>query len=141
MEDILLLEPDVEKDYPLLSARVQSTFIDLLFIVLLMFIFGTLLEQVGEVPDGVRIGLFVFVWIVYEPLFTTLGATVGNYIKGIRVRQHNNTSRRLPFYRALFRYLVKCFLGWVSFLTIHTNKERRAIHDLLSGSVMIYREK
>jgi hypothetical protein len=32
---------------------------------------------------------------------------------------------------------VKVMLGWLSFLTIHTNTEKRAIHDLFIGSVMI----
>lgn len=137
MEDSLLSLSEEEVEYPHLSTRVQSTFIDLLFIVLLMYLFGVLLELLGEVPDSVRIGLFVFVWIIYEPLFTTFGCTVGNYIKGIRVRRIDNTGRRIPFHMALVRYVVKCALGWISFLTIHGNKERRAIHDLAANSVMI----
>jgi hypothetical protein len=33
--------------------------------------------------------------------------------------------------------VLKTLLGWISFLTITRNTERRAIHDLVSGSVMV----
>lgn len=139
IEEPLFPEPIDEIAYPHLSTRVQSAFIDLLFIVLLMAIFGALLELFGEVPNAVRIGLFVFIWVLYEPLFIAFGCTVGNYIKGIRVRRVDNTRRRIPLHLALIRYIVKFFLGWISFITIHGNKERRAIHDLAAGSVMVWR--
>jgi uncharacterized RDD family membrane protein YckC len=123
--------------YPLLTDRVQSSFIDGIFLIILMFVFSTILDKFENVPDGVRIVLFTGLWIVYEPLCTTLGFTLGNYIKGIRVRQHTEVTRRINFFQALVRYVLKVILGWISFLTIHSNSERRAIHDFVSGSIMI----
>jgi len=76
-------------------------------------------------------------WAIYEPVCTTFGFTIGNLIKGIRVRDISNTSKRLNIFQALLRYFVKVLLGWVSFITIHFNPERRAIHDLAAGSVMV----
>lgn len=136
-EDLIISIPEEEPTYPLLGDRVQSTFIDMLFIVLSMFIFAFLLENIKDVPDWVRMGLFVFIWVIYEPLCTSLGCTIGNYIKGIRVRRYNNVDERINFFQAFIRYVFKCGLGWLSFVTIHGNKERRAIHDLVAGSVMI----
>lgn len=102
-----------------------------------MFVFASVLDRYENVPDWVRIVLFATLFIVYEPLCTSLGSTLGNYIKGIRVRKVSNTAKRINIFRAITRYIVKVLLGWVSFLTISSNPKRRAIHDFAGGSVMI----
>ncbi|MDI9364160.1 MAG: RDD family protein [Flavobacterium sp.] len=127
----------MEEKYPQLSERIQSTFIDTLLIVALMFLSANLLDKFNNVPDEVRIAIFVGLWIVYEPLCMTTGCTLGNYIKGIRVKKYSNSTKRINIFQATIRYVVKILLGWISFLTINTNSKRRAIHDLISGSVMI----
>lgn len=137
METTLLNDDDHQITYPLLGDRVQSTFIDLLSMMILMIIFSSILDKYKNAPDWVTIVLFVGIWAVYEPACTAIGCTPGNYIKRIRVRQHGDVSRRINFFQALLRYIVKIVLGWVSFLTIHSNKERRALHDLAVGSVVI----
>jgi len=125
------------ENYPQLSERVQSTFIDTILIIIMMFVFASVLDRYENVPDWVRIVLFATLFIVYEPLCTSLGSTLGNYIKGIRVRKVSNTAKRINIFRAITRYIVKVLLGWVSFLTISSNPKRRAIHDFAGGSVMI----
>ena len=127
----------MEEKYPQLSERIQSTLIDTILIVALMFLFTNLLDKFNNVPDEVRIILFVGLFIAYEPLCMTLGCTLGNFIKGIRVKKYSNTTKRINIFQAIIRYVVKVCLGWVSFLTINSNPKRRAIHDLISGSVMI----
>ncbi len=132
-----VLENDNQTIYPLLGDRVQSTFIDTILMIVLMFMFSSILDNYETAPDWVRMVLFIGIWSVYEPASTSLGCTLGNYIKNIRVRQHDDTAKRINFFRALLRYVVKILLGWISFLTIHSNAKRRAIHDLAAGSVMI----
>jgi uncharacterized RDD family membrane protein YckC len=141
MESINLENQNEEAKYPLLGDRVQSTFIDVLFIVALMFAIASVLENFKNAPDWIRIALFVGIWIIYEPLCTTLGATLGNYLKKIRVRKFGADSKHINFFQALMRYVLKLSLGWLSFLTIHSNKEKRAIHDMAAGSVMIKKRK
>jgi uncharacterized RDD family membrane protein YckC len=135
MENSVLVSQQVE--YPQLTDRLQSSFIDGMLIIVLMFVFSGMLERYENAPDWIRIGLFFGLWAVYEPLCTTLGATLGNYIKGIRVRQNGATGQRINFFQAFIRYVLKMLLGWISFLTIHTNPQKRAIHDIIAGSVMI----
>ena len=137
MESISNPQLPVEADYPTLSDRVQSTFIDSIFIIVAMFAFASILEKFGTAPDWIRIALFFGIWGVYEPLCTSLGFTIGNYAKGIRVKQVHNPSKRLNIGQALIRYILKVALGWISFLTMHFNPERRAIHDYAAGSIMI----
>lgn len=124
-------------EYPNLLDRFQSTFIDTIFIVILMFASASILERYEDPPDWIRIVLFFAIWGVYEPLCTSLGFTIGNYIKGIRVRRADNLAKKINIIQAFFRYLIKISLGWVSFITIHFNDERRAIHDLAVGSIMV----
>ncbi len=102
-----------------------------------MFVFASILDRYENVPDWIRILMFALLFIIYEPLFMTFGFTLGNYIKGIRVRKNSDSTKRINFFQAVIRYPIKIFLGWISFLTINSNPKRRAIHDLVSGSVMI----
>jgi uncharacterized RDD family membrane protein YckC len=123
--------------YPTLSDRIQSTFIDTILIVVMMSFAASALERYEDAPDWIRIALFFGIWGVYEPVCTALGFTVGNYIKGLRVRRASDNGRKINLLQAFVRYILKICLGWVSFLTIHTNSERRAIHDLVAGSIVL----
>lgn len=127
----------MKEKYPQLTDRVQSTFIDTILIVILMFAFASILDKFDNVPDWIRIVMFAGLFIAYEPLSMTFGSTLGNYLKGIRVRKNSNSSKRINIFQAIVRYPVKVLLGWVSFLTVNSNSKRRVIHDLVSGSVMI----
>lgn len=135
LEPFLVDEPTVH--YPTLLKRYQSLFIDLLFSILFTFGVAAVLDKVGEVPDWVRIAAFVFIWAVYEPLCQTFGCTVGNYLIGLRVRKATDESKRINILQAYVRYMLKMLLGWISFLTIHSNPQRRALHDLAANSVVI----
>ncbi|MFT3701535.1 MAG: RDD family protein [Agriterribacter sp.] len=127
----------MNEKYPELKERIQSSFIDFVLIIMLMFASVGILDKFDNVPDWIRIGLFIALFVAYEPLCMTIGCTLGNYLKGIRVRKDLDSTKRINIFQALVRYPVKIFLGWISFLTINSNPKRRAIHDLVSGSVMI----
>lgn len=127
----------MEEKYPLLTDRIQSTLIDSVLIIILMFVFANLLDNMNNPPDWIRIVMFVSIWLIYEPLCTSLGFTLGNYIKGIRVRNESKPEKNINIFQALLRYIIKVLLGWLSFLTIGSDSKRRAIHDLAAGSVMI----
>ncbi len=115
--------------------------IDTLLMVLMMFIVTWIMDKyviVKEDNEGlVKAISFVCIWGVYEPLSMTLGSTLGNYLIGIRVRKHKNYNKNINIFQAYIRFAVKLLLGWLSFVTIGMNEEKRAIHDMVSGSVMI----
>src|SRR5688572_23656221 len=106
METYVSTQPH-QPEYPLLGDRVQSTFIDSILIVILMFILASVLDRYEDVPTWVRISLFLGLWGLYEPLCTTLGGTLGNHIKGIRVRQAGTHSKKVNFIQAFVRYVLK----------------------------------
>jgi uncharacterized protein YneF (UPF0154 family) len=103
----------------------------------MMIIVSSILGNFSNVPDWLRIVLFIAIFIIYEPVCVAFGCTIGNYIKRIRVKKYTDINSRINFFQAMIRYTVKVCLGWLSFLTIHSNPSRRAIHDFASGSVMI----
>lgn len=126
----------MEEKYPTISTRMQSSFIDGIFVIVLMYIMSMLMDNFPYVYDEIRVFLFVLI-LLLDPICVSLGCTLGNYMMGIRVRKMDDTSKRIDFFQALFRYPIKVILGSISFLTIHSNPKRRAIHDFASGSVMI----
>jgi uncharacterized RDD family membrane protein YckC len=141
METTILENVTSNKVYPSLSDRIQSAFIDGVLIMVLMFVAAGVLDKYENAPDWIRIVLFFGLWAVYEPLCTSLGCTLGNYMKGIRVRRYTNESKRINFFAAFVRYCIKMLLGWISFITIHFSPERRAIYDYVVGSVMVKFQK
>ena len=138
--DSEITSPPAIEVYPSLVTRYQSAFIDLLVIIVMMFAAGYLLEYMENPPDWIRIALFFGIWAVYEPLLTSLGCTIGQYCMKIRVVNFNNREKKIIFPAALLRYVFKLLLGWLSFLTIGANKDSRAIHDIMAGSVVIYKK-
>jgi len=130
----------METEYPSLSARLQSIFIDMIFLIVLMIATSSLLDHFPNAPGWIRAVAFIAIFAIYEPACLAFGCTIGNYIKGIRVKKFADTNSRINILQALLQYIVKLSLGWISFLTMHSNPERRAIHDMASGSVMIYRK-
>ncbi|WP_369806237.1 RDD family protein [Desertivirga arenae] len=79
-------------------------------------------------------------WFLYEPLCTAFGCTIGNYMKGIRVRNREDHSQRINVFQAFLRYTFKLGLGTISFFVIHSNDEKRALHDMVSGSVVLKKQ-
>lgn len=127
----------VTYNYPTIVKRIQSIFIDMLLIVAAMFGAAKVFDLFGEVDASVKIVLFFGLWGVYEPFCTAFACTVGNYFMNIRVKKFDDPSKRINLFQAYLRYIFKTGLGWLSFVTVHTNNERRAIHDIVAASVMI----
>jgi len=130
---------DYSKVYelPTIKTRYISILIDGICLLLFALGISALFEKIGDVSGFVRGITFVIVIILYEPILVTLGCTIGQFFMNIRVRDFRNPEKKLSFYLVIFRFIIKIILGWLSFLTVTFNINRRAIHDLASGSIMI----
>ncbi|MEL7146646.1 MAG: RDD family protein [Bacteroidota bacterium] len=131
-----------EERYPGILMRVKALFVD--SVVLLVFMIGAtfIFKQFEHVNDNLRVAAFLFIFVLYDPLFTSLfGGTIGHQILGICVKRGSNHERNVIFPLTLVRFVVKALLGWISLLTVSGNIERKAIHDYLAGSVVIYAKK
>ena len=125
-------------NYALLIDRIKSAVIDSIVIIGFMYAFTEILSLFDTVPNYVRIILFAFVFLIYEPLLVSLfGQSIGHsYIK-IKVVRDTESQKNISFPVAVIRFLCKVFLGWLSLLTVTGNKKKKAIHDLIANSIVI----
>lgn len=121
--------------FPPLWKRMGAYLIDIYFVFMLAYAIISILPQ--SIADNFRIPIFLLV-ILYDPICnSTLGYTFGAFLFKFRVRSATNTDKKLSFGKAFIRFVVKLLLGGISFLTIHSDSMRRAIHDNVAGSVVI----
>ena len=127
-----------EMKYGTLINRVKAAIVDFMVLMGLILAVSTILSKFENVPDFVRVILFILIFILYDPIFTsTIGATIGHLILGLRIRRSNDEDRKIIFPIAIVRFILKALLGWISLLTIAVIKKKKAIHDLVAGSVVL----
>lgn len=130
-----------ETNYPRVAARAKAMIIDSIVLIILIVTATQLLAGFDVVPDYVRMGVFVLVFFLYDPIFTSLfGCTIGHLVIGIRVKRESNPDKNLLFPLAIVRYAIKLGLGMVSLFTVMSDSKGKAIHDMVVGSVVIYAE-
>ena len=146
MDDLLDNE---ELDYsellpkPSLILRVKSTIIDSVVIILLMFLSAFVLNSLKIESGEIRLIAMLSI-IFYEPIFVTLGGTIGQRIMGLKLIKSSSYKRygnelNIHILNSFLRYFAKLLLGWISLLTIHSDKYGQAIHDKIGNSIMTYK--
>lgn len=126
-----------EYELPSIKTRYISMLIDVVLILVLSLGISALFEKIGEVHYSIRGFTFLIVVILYEPILISIGCTAGQLLTNIRIRKFKDPLRKIRFINAVLRLITKVLLGWISFLTITFNDNRRAIHDYASGSIVI----
>jgi uncharacterized RDD family membrane protein YckC len=120
--------------YPNVLRRYLATVVDL-------FVLWCIFYAISQTPALTERGALAY-WILavslllYEPLLTTYACTLGQAVMRIRVRTVGNLTR-IGLDQAFGRMIVKYLLGIISFLTVPARQDRRAIHDLSSGTIVI----
>ena len=126
----------MELQYPSILRRYLSTFIDSLFVIGVLILVSYLLDSEENAATNIRLGIILFMFFVYEPIFTSNFCTIGQKLTGIRVRKIS-TGNKISIIQAYVRIILKIFLGLISFFTIPFSKNKRAIHDFAVGSFVI----
>jgi uncharacterized RDD family membrane protein YckC len=121
---------------PTILRRYISTFIDGVFILSLFIAVSYVIKADSTIASYARTAVFLVMFFFYEPVFTSRFCTLGQRITGIRVRSVV-TYKKISIPAAYLRIITKIFLGFISLLSIPITKERRAIHDFASGSIVI----
>lgn len=124
--------------FPSLVSRVKALFIDI--VIMLIIFTGTTLfiDTFGEIPTFAKGSIAIFMFYLYDPILTSFtGSTLGHKIMKLKVRKYNNPEKRISLGQAFLRFITKGLLGWFSFLTVTGNKQKRAIHDIASGSIIM----
>lgn len=131
-------EPIEEIQLPTLVRRIKALTIDTLLILLIFTITSMTIGSLGGVVTAIKVGILVFCFLIYEPLSLSLkGATLGHMLMGLNVKKYQNTAQNPSFLSALLRLIVKALLGWISLIYVSFNKDKRAIHDIASSSIVL----
>ena len=76
------------ENYPNVLDRVKAVVADSVIIILFMLIATYLFSLFENVHENVRILAFVFIFLLYDPLFTSIfGGTIGHMMFGLRVKR------------------------------------------------------
>jgi len=119
--------------------RAKAAAIDGFILLGMMLLISSIGSKFPDIPNNVRIGSFVVFALLYDPLMTmTTGQTIGHKIMGIRVVRFSDATKKISFLSAFLRFIIKAILGWLSLLTVGSNKDKRAIHDLFCNSKVTY---
>lgn len=132
----------MKNNYASLPDRVQAAVIDSIVLIALVYGISEIFLLFNDVHQTIRIGAFVLVFILYDPILTsTFGGTIGHSKSGITVKREDNHERNIHFLSAIIRFVCKALLGWISLLTVTGNEKRKAIHDHLVESVVLKEEQ
>ena len=123
--------------YPTILRRYMATFIDGTFVLLAFVLFAYILQGDGDFELAIRIVIGCAILFIYEPLFTSKLCTLGQKVMGIRIR-HFSSGHKISIFAAYLRIVVKLLLGIISFFSIPWTRKRRALHDFVAGSVVVY---
>ena len=129
------------KEYALLPDTIKAAVIDGILLIAAMYAVSEILSLFENVPNYVRISIAILLFLLYDPIFTSqFGGTIGHSYSKIMVQKDAVTEQNIGLAPALFRFLIKFSLGWVSLLTVTGNQKKKALHDLVVNSVVL-REK
>lgn len=126
--------------YPQVSSRVKAMVLDYGLILGAAIIFNQVLDAIGLELVSVRIALYVVI-LMYDPVMVAFtGGTIGHKVFDLKVKRISNEDKNVLFPLAVVRFVLKAFLGWISFLSIGASSRNLAIHDALSGSIVLYKK-
>jgi len=120
--------------YPSLFQRYLATTIDVIFIIVLLYLYGQ--SPLARTASGTAATWPLWLFVVYEPVCNRCGTTLGQFLMGFRVRTINE-HRKVPLWRGFVRLFSKYLLGALSFIRMPVHRQRRALHDIISGTIAI----
>jgi uncharacterized RDD family membrane protein YckC len=123
--------------YPRLIRRVQAVLIDSA-VLLVVFVFSVALAGYLKLKNDLFGAAIAFLPVILvEPLLVSIkGGTIGHLILGLRVRSTFD-NKNLNIFIAILRTITKVTLGMVSLVCVLTTKKHQAIHDLITGSIVV----
>ncbi len=127
-------------EYPSLTRRVMSSFIDIIFLFLIYALLSLIFNTNSSASQSVRVFVFFAFLFLYEPVMVATVGTIGQNILGIAVRSNKDYSRKINIFQSFGRFVVKGLLGWISFFAFFFSKKNRTFHDFTVNSVMIYKK-
>jgi uncharacterized RDD family membrane protein YckC len=122
--------------YPSILRRYLATVIDGLLPIIVFMAVTAMFQKEAESGMRLHIGIAGAFFLIYEPFCTSKLCTIGQLLFGMRVRRFS-TRQKISLPAAYARFIVKWLLGFISFFIIGASENRRTIHDLAAGSIVI----
>src|SRR6478736_7751140 len=94
--------------YPSLLRRYVATSIDVFVILLLLYVYAQ--SPLAKTTSGSAAIWPMWLFVVYEPICTRFGTTVGQFLMRFRVRTMKGGGR-VPLWRGFVRLFTKYLLG------------------------------
>ena len=130
-----------ELQYPGLSERVKAVLIDTTITLTTFIIVANVLGVFDTVSPVLKASLFFLIFGLYDPLLIAFTkGTLGHKAMGLVVVSESDHEKAIPLPLAFFRFLIKGFLGWISFLGIIASDRKRAMHDAMTASIVLYKK-
>ena len=141
MDQVLLSESNEKSqrgiDHPSLLKRYISSLIDTIAAFIIVGLLIVVSSYINNDLVSLKIAA-IAIGLSYEPLTMLFCRTLGQVIVGIRVNGTGKKNRSRRILNVYLRFAVKSFLGWLSFLTIHQDEQGRAIHDIMTDTVVVH---
>ena len=84
----------IDKEFPKIGERLNAATVDGIIIVGFIILISLLFSNFEEVANSWRISAFVFVFFLYDPIFTSLfGGTLGHMMFNLSVSRLSNEKR------------------------------------------------
>jgi uncharacterized RDD family membrane protein YckC len=119
-------------NYPSLFRRFLAAQVDILVVLFLLYLYGR-----SPLYDGRAETIWpMWLFLLYEPFFTRYGCTLGQLLMRFRVRTFL-AQKKVAILRGVVRVCIKYLLGLLSFFLMPRQPQRRAIHDLIAGTIVL----
>ncbi|AUC81825.1 RDD family protein [Lacinutrix sp. Bg11-31] len=119
--------------------RVKAATIDLFFLMMLLYSAMVLFNAFDGENSILRSSILVLIVLLYEPIMVSaFGASIGHMFCDIRVEKNDDSQNKIALHIAIIRFIVKTLLGTISLLTIGGDSKKRAIHDMIANSIVVY---
>ncbi|MEJ2590179.1 MAG: RDD family protein [Candidatus Thiodiazotropha sp.] len=122
--------------YPRVSRRIQALMLDGLIVPALAVGAIFLARQLGAEGVYAAVTAVLVIFLLEPVLVSATGGTLGHHMMGIRVCDWRRGGN-LSIIAAVIRFLAKLALGLFSTVSLFLTRQHQAIHDLLTGSIVI----
>ncbi len=127
--------------YPALYLRIKAMCIDSVVLVLLFFLLVFLVSTFNIANTAVRAVVMFGPVVLLEPVMIWLtGGSIGHHLSRIKVID-KVSGGNLFILKAITRVLVKYLLGFYSVVTMFLTQRRQSLHDVVSGSVVVFKNE
>jgi uncharacterized RDD family membrane protein YckC len=122
--------------FPALFQRYFAALVDLIFVFFSAYLVSTYtsLFESASLEQFIVILLLLF---TYDALFTSKLCTLGQLLLNFRVRNRTGLNK-IAISTALLRSAIKILLGGYSLIAMIFNQERRAVHDFVTDTLVIF---